>query len=72
MRNPVLHMPVQAEKILMNSTLAEPKMALPGTSVWPRYPSAYETNTLWARIRNTRSRNYSNRYIKTANVRLLR
>lgn len=44
-KNPALHMPVQAEKILMNATLAELKMALPGTSVWPRNPSVYEINT---------------------------
>jgi len=33
------------ERNLMSTTLAEPRMVLPGVSVWPRYPSLYEINT---------------------------
>ena len=45
MRNPVLHVAVQKEKILGNATLAELKMAVPGASVWARNPSLCEINT---------------------------
>src|SRR6476659_638244 len=45
MRNPVLHVPVSEEKVFMNATLADPKVLLPGVSVWPRNPSIYEINT---------------------------
>lgn len=39
----------------MNTTLADPKMALPGVSVWPRNPSLYEINT-WVWVSELRQK----------------